>query len=86
MGNNLGNEECVRSALTELAELTKENAPEVDPVSKKIIVRAMNDYIQECDIQVAGCKTLNNLLVSAQPADFLYSMDVVGKNPKLNNR
>lgn len=64
LGSNLGNEECVRNALEHLAELTKDDAPEVDSMSKKIILRAMNDYISETDIQIAGCNILNNLMVT----------------------
>ena len=71
LGCNLGNEECVRCALQHLASMTKDDVPEVDGMSKNIILRAMNDYIGETDIVVAGLNVLNNLLVTGKCVIFL---------------
>ena len=71
LGCNLGNEECVRCALQHLASMTKDDVPEVDGMSKNIILRAMNDYIAETDIVVAGLNVLNNLLVTGNCVIFL---------------
>ena len=66
LGANLGNENCVREALEYLSQLTKEDGSNLDNTSKSIILRAMNDYVAERDIQVAGCNTLNNLVMGGE--------------------
>ena len=61
---NLNNENCVKEALKELVNLTKEDSSEVDGAEKRCIIKAMNEYVQSVDIQIATCNTLNNLVMT----------------------
>ena len=75
---NLNNENCVKEALTELVSLTKEDSSEVDSAEKRCIIKAMKEYMQNVDIQVAACNTLNNLVMtgtfSSVSFGFLFCM------------
>ena len=63
---NLKNENCVDQALKELVNLTKEDSSEVDGAEKRCIIRAMNEYVQNVDIQIAACNILNNLVITGK--------------------
>ena len=79
--DNLGNETCVKNSFEYLAELTKENGASMEPTGKRVIAKAMKDYMSEEDVQVWGCQILNNLVVTACAKDTLYSRDVLAVIP-----
>lgn len=62
--DNLVNEGCVKQAMQELVELTKEEEVSIDVNAKRIIAKAMKDYIVEWDIQMWGCQIFNNLVIT----------------------
>ena len=61
MLDKLGNEDCVKQALEALEELTKES--NLDDMGKRVIIKAIKDFVQEADIQVLGLKVLQNLII-----------------------
>ena len=79
--DNLGNETCVKNSFEYLVELTKETGVTMEATGKKIIAKAMKDYMSEEDVQVMGCQILNNLVVTVCANDALYSRDIIAIIP-----
>ena len=79
----MNNESCVRQALLQLIELGKADgeAMHMDPTSKRVIVKAMREYIGQADMQETGCKVISNLLISATSDDILYSSEILSVLP-----
>ena len=61
--DNLGNEDCVKQALMYLAELTRDDSETLDNTGKRVLMKAMKDYISEADIQTTGFTIFENLVV-----------------------
>ena len=61
--DNLGNEDCVKQALIYLAELTKDESNSLDDMGKRVVMKAMKDYISEAEVQTVGFIILENLVV-----------------------
>ena len=60
--DNLINESCVKQAMEYLAEITKEENATLDKSAKRVVAKAMKDYIQEWDVQVWGMNIYNNVV------------------------
>lgn len=75
--DNLINESCVKQGMQYLAELTKEENSTLSDSGKRIVAKAMKDYVQEADIQVWGCTILNNIVPTANSNDLLYCGDIL---------
>ncbi|XP_066293855.1 serine/threonine kinase-like domain-containing protein STKLD1 isoform X2 [Branchiostoma lanceolatum] len=70
-------EESVKEALVYLGELTKEQDSVVDEAGKKVIVSCMRTNMSNVDIQTEACNVLQNLVVTAEDGDILYTKDVI---------
>eukprot|EP00058_Branchiostoma_floridae_P010879 XP_002596367.1 hypothetical protein BRAFLDRAFT_76176 [Branchiostoma floridae] len=70
-------EESVKEALVYLGELTKEQDSVVDEAGKKVIVSCMRTNMSNVGIQTEACNVLQNLVVTAEDGDILYTKDVI---------
>ena len=64
--DNLVNEACVKQAMPMLVALTKEEGATMDTNSKRVVAKAMKDYMVEWDIQMWGCQIFNNLVITGR--------------------
>ena len=62
--DNLVNEACVKQAMPMLEALTKEEGATMDTNSKRVVAKAMKDYMVEWDVQMWGCQIFNNLVIT----------------------
>ncbi|XP_013388890.1 serine/threonine kinase-like domain-containing protein STKLD1 isoform X2 [Lingula anatina] len=74
---NINNDGSVRDALEYLAALTKQEGITVTDDGKRLIAKAMNANLKDLHIQIAACNVLNNLIISADPDDALYSKEII---------
>ena len=80
--DNLGNERCTKEALDYLASLTKEEGVEFERNAKEVVAKATKDYISEAEIVALGLQIMNNVIISANTDDVMYSKDVVSIVPQ----
>ncbi|CAH1787300.1 unnamed protein product [Owenia fusiformis] len=71
------NEVSVQSALEYLVEITKEEGTVISKDGKKTITKAMRDHIKCVEVQIAGCNIINNLIVTAEQDDILYTNEII---------
>lgn len=65
--DNLVNEGCVKQAMSQLATMTRNVEGEsLDDNSKRVVAKAMKDYIIEWDIQMWGCQIFENLVIQGE--------------------
>ena len=74
--DNLVNEACVKQAMCELASMTRSLEGEgLDTNSKRVVAKAMKDYIIEWDIQMWGCQIFENLVIRGKQRVSSYDVN-----------
>ena len=71
--DNLVNEACVKQGMHYLAQITKEENSSIDKSGKRVIAKAMKDYIQEAEVQISGCNVLNNVVPTGEERKFPFT-------------
>lgn len=72
-----GNESNALAALEYLTEVTEKQRDEYSASSKALITKATKLHPLNVEIQIAGCRTIFNIISSANIDDVLYSRDTI---------
>ncbi|XP_046542734.1 serine/threonine kinase-like domain-containing protein STKLD1 [Haliotis rubra] len=73
----IDNEDCVKDGMEHLVELTKQDGVLLEDNSKRLVAAAMKNNINNKTIQIAGCNVFNNVIVSAQTGDVLFTPEII---------
>ncbi|ELU12178.1 hypothetical protein CAPTEDRAFT_225008 [Capitella teleta] len=73
----LGDEKCVRNAMTEMVTMTADEGITMATEGKEVIAKVIKDYIVEEDIVLSGLRVLGQLSISANADDVLFSREIV---------